>query len=81
MWRRQLAILLCALLLFGSLLSLTAFAGNMTVSTSTGTAYFQTFNSQGAWTDILTPNHTVNETGAVAYCIQPAIRYSYSGHN
>jgi len=72
MWRRQLAILLCALLLFGSLLSLTAFAGNMTVSTSTGTAYFQTFNSQGAWTDILTPNHTVNETGAVAYCIQPA---------
>lgn len=64
--------MLCALLLFGSLLSLTAFAGNATVSTSTGASYFQTFSSQGVWTDILTPNHTVNETGAVAYCIQPA---------
>jgi len=65
-------VLLCTLLLFSSILSLTAFAGNATVSTSTGASYFQTFNSQGVWTDILTPNHTVNETGAVAYCIQPA---------
>lgn len=71
MWRRQLLILLCALLLFGSTLSLTASAGSHTISTTNGASYFQTFNSQGVWTDILTPAHTVNETGAVAYCIQP----------
>ena len=70
-WHRQLIILLCALLLFSSLFTLVAFAGNASVTTYTGTSYFQTFNSQGVWTDIMTPRHSIVETGAVAYCIQP----------
>ncbi len=68
--RRQLLILFCALLLFGSAFSLTAFAADVTVSTTNSTAYFQTFSSKGVWVDIGTPLHTVNGTGQVAYCLQ-----------
>lgn len=70
LWRRQLLMLFCALLLFGSAFSLTAFAADVTVSTTYSTAYFQTFSSKGVWVDIGTPLHTVNGTGQVAYCLQ-----------
>lgn len=70
LWRRQLLILFCALLLFGSMFPLTAFAADVTVSTANSTAYFQTFSSKGVWVDIGTPLHTVNGTGQVAYCLQ-----------
>lgn len=67
---RQLLILFCALLLFGSIFPLTAFAADVTVSTTNSAAYFQTFSSKGVWVDIGTPLHTVNGTGQVAYCLQ-----------
>lgn len=67
---RQLLILFCALLLFGSIFPLTAFAADVTVSTTNSTAYFQTLSSKGVWVDIGTPLHTVNGTGQVAYCLQ-----------
>lgn len=70
LWHRQLLVLFCALLLFGSMLPLTAFAADVTVSTTDSTAYFQTFSSKGVWVDIGTPLHTVNGTGQVAYCLQ-----------
>lgn len=70
LWRRQLLVLFCALLLFGSAFSLTALAADVTVSTTDSTAYFQTFSSKGVWVDIGTPLHTVNGTGQVAYCLQ-----------
>lgn len=47
--RRQLLILFCALLLFGSTFPLTAFAADVTVSTTNSTAYFQTFSSKGVY--------------------------------
>lgn len=68
--RRQLLILFCALLLFGSMFPLTVFAADVAVSTTNSTAYFQTFSSKGVWVDIGTPLHTVNGTGQVAYCLQ-----------
>lgn len=70
LWRRQLLMLFCALLLFGSTFSLTALAADVTVSTTDSAAYFQTFSSKGVWVDIGTPLHTVNGTGQVAYCLQ-----------
>lgn len=71
-WHRQLLILLCALLLFAALIPVTAHAGNYTVSTYSNYNYFVTFSSQGTWKGIQTPNHNIVETGAVAYCLQPA---------
>ena len=71
-WHRQLLILLCALLLFAALIPVTAHAGNYTVSTYSNYNYFVTFSSQGTWKGIQTPNHSIVETGAVAYCLQPA---------
>ena len=50
--------------------TVTAFADWVTVSTYNTTPYFQTFSSKGVWTGIGTPAHYVNETGAVAYCLQ-----------
>jgi hypothetical protein len=70
-------MLLCALLLFVSFFSVTAYAADVTISTANSTSYFQTFNSQGKWTAILTPQHTINETGQVAYCLQPAMDSPY----
>lgn len=72
MWHRQLLILLCVLLLFAALIPVTAHAGNYTVSTYSNYNYFVTFSSQGTWKGIQTPNHNIVETGAVAYCLQPA---------
>lgn len=72
MWHRQLIILLCVLLLFAALIPVTAHAGNYTVSTYSNYNYFVTFSSQGTWKGIQTPNHDIVETGAVAYCLQPA---------
>lgn len=72
MWHRQLLILLCVLLLFAALIPVTAHAGNYTVSTYTNYNYFVTFGSDGTWKGIKTPNHSIVETGAVAYCLQPA---------
>ena len=71
-WNRQLLILLCVLLLFAALIPVTAHAGNYTVSTYTKYNYFVTFASDGTWKGIQTPNHSIVETGAVAYCLQPA---------
>ena len=71
-WHRQLVILLCVLLLFAALVPVTAYAGNYTVSTYTNYNYFVTFGSDGTWKGIQTPNHSIVETGAVAYCLQPA---------
>ena len=50
---------------------MTARAGNVTINTYDGINYFVTFNSQGAWTGLKAPFHSIVETGAVAYCIQP----------
>ena len=72
MWHRQFIILLCVLLLFAALIPVTAHAGNYTVSTYSNYNYFVTFSSQGTWKGIQTPNHSIVETGAVAYCLQPA---------
>ncbi len=71
-WHRQLIILLCVLLLFAALIPVTAHAGNYTVSTYSNYNYFVTFGSDGTWKGIQTPNHDIVETGAVAYCLQPA---------
>ncbi|MBQ7896113.1 MAG: Cys-Gln thioester bond-forming surface protein [Oscillospiraceae bacterium] len=65
-------ILLCVLLLFAALFPATAYAGNVTVSTYSNYNYFVTFGSDGTWKGIQTPNHSIVETGAVAYCLQPA---------
>ena len=60
------------MLLFAALFPATAHAGNYTVSTYSNYNYFVTFSSQGTWKGIQTPNHDIVETGAVAYCLQPA---------
>lgn len=78
LWRRQLLILFCALLLFGSTFPAAAFAADVTVSTTNTASYFQTFSSQGVWTSIMTPQHTINETGQVAYCLQPSMDSPYN---
>lgn len=78
LWRRQLLILFCALLLFGSMFPTAAFAADVTVSTTNTASYFQTFSSKGVWTSILTPQHTINETGQVAYCLQPSMDSPYN---
>ena len=78
LWRRQLLILFCALLLFGSTLPATAFAADVTVSTTNTASYFQTFSGQGISRRILTPQHTINETGQVAYCLQPSMDSPYN---
>ena len=86
--RRPLISLLCVLLLFSTLISATAFAddvifgpatgegealSSVTVSTSAAVSYFQTFGSDGTWKDLGTPLHAINETGQIAYCLQPAM--------
>ena len=68
--RRRLTVLLCVLLLFCTALAPPAFAAGVTVSTTSATAYFQTYASSGTWVDIGTPQHMINETGKVAYCLQ-----------
>ena len=81
-WHGRFLMLLCALLLFGSICVFPAYAedeeimltasgpASVTVSSFRATAYFQTYNTQGLWVDVGTPNHIINETGQVAYCLQ-----------
>lgn len=81
-WHGRILMLLCTLLLFGSICAFPAHAENeeimltasgpasVTVSSFRATAYFQTYNTQGLWVDVGTPNHIINETGQVAYCLQ-----------
>lgn len=80
--RRRLTVLLCVLLLFCTALAPPAFAAGVTVSTTSATAYFQTYASSGTWVDIGTPQHVINETGKVAYCLQTSLNSpSNSGYS
>ena len=80
--RRRLTVLLCVLLLFCTALAPPAFAAGVTVSTTSATAYFQTYASSGTWVDIGTPQHMINETGKVAYCLQTSLNIpSNSGYS
>ncbi len=69
-WRRSIAVLLCAMLIFSTAFSLTAFADNAVVTSGSMYSYFQTFSSGGQWVDVMTPSHWITETGEVAYCLQ-----------
>ena len=69
-WRRSIAVLLCAMLIFSTAFSVTAFADNAVVTSGTMYSYFQTFSSKGQWVDVATPSHWITETGEVAYCLQ-----------
>lgn len=69
-WRRHIAVLLCAMLIFSTAFSITAFADNAVVTSGTMYSYFQTFSSKGQWVDIQTPSHWITGTGEVAYCLQ-----------
>ena len=69
-WRRSIAVLLCAMLIFSTAFSVTAFADNAVVTSGTMYSYFQTFSSKGQWVDIQTPSHWITGTGEVAYCLQ-----------
>ena len=80
--RRRLTVLLCVLLLFCTALAPPAFAAGVTVSTKSSTAYFQTYASTSTWVDIGTPQHVINETGKVAYCLQTSLNSpSNSGYS
>ena len=71
-WRKSIAVLLCAMLLFSTVFSVTAFADNAVVTSGSMYSYFQTFSSKGSWVDIQTPSHWITGTGEVAYCLQPS---------
>jgi len=70
LWRRQLIVLFCVILIFGTLMVPAAYADDATVSTEYLYSYFQTYSSSGNWVDVGTPGHTVTTTGQVAYCLQ-----------
>ena len=69
-WRRRLAILFCAILIFSSILPPAAFADTAVISSEPMTSYFQTYTSTGTWVDLQTPAHWITATGEVAYCLQ-----------
>ena len=69
-WRRSTAVLLCAMLIFSTAFSVTAFADNAVVTSGSMYSYFQTFSSKGQWVDVMTPSHWITDTGEVAYCLQ-----------
>ena len=69
-WRRSIAVLLCAMLIFSTVFSVTAFADNAVVTSGSMYSYFQTFSSKGQWVDVMTPSHWITDTGEVAYCLQ-----------
>ena len=69
-WRRHIAVLLCAMLIFSTAFSVTAFADNAVVTSGSMYSYFQTFSSKGQWVDVMTPSHRITDTGEVAYCLQ-----------
>ena len=68
--RRSIVVLLCAMLLFGTVFSTTVFADTALISSAPMTSYFETYTSTGAWTDLQTPAHWITATGEVAYCLQ-----------
>ena len=70
--RRSIVVLLCAMLLFGTVFSTTVFADTALISSAPMTSYFETYTSTGAWTDLQTPAHWITATGEVAYCLQTA---------
>lgn len=69
-WCRKLTVLFCAILIFCTMLPVTAHADNATVTSGNMYSYFQTFGSNGVWKDIQTPSHWITSTGEVAYCLQ-----------
>lgn len=69
-WRRSIAVRLCAMLIFSTAFSVTAFADNAVVTSGSMYSYFQTFSSKGQWVDVMTPSHWITDTGEVAYCLQ-----------
>ena len=70
--RRSIVVLLCVMLLFGTVFSTTVFADTALISSAPMTSYFETYTSTGAWTDLQTPAHWITATGEVAYCLQTA---------
>lgn len=77
-WRRLLITIFCVILIFGTVLSVPAFADNVTITTQDGMySYFQTFSSSGNWTPIMTPAHFISGTGDIAFCLQPAKQSPY----
>lgn len=77
-WRRSIAVLLCALLLFCTAFSFTAYADTAVVTTGSMYSYFQTYGSNGVWKDIQTPSHWITSTGEVAYCLQTSMDPPYN---
>jgi len=78
-WRRRLISLFCAFLLFGGIIAVPVRAADqVTVSTSECTNYFEVYNAAYQWALIETPQHAINETGQVAYCLQQAMRSPYN---
>ncbi len=71
LWHRKLLMLFCALLLFGGIFAVPAYAAEVTISTVVGgTSYFQTFSSSGSWVNLGTPEHYIEYYGDVAYCVE-----------
>ena len=79
-WRRRLISLFCAFLLFSGIIAVPVRAADqVTVSTTECTNYFEVYNAAYQWALIETPQHAINETGQVAYCLQQAMRSPYNG--
>lgn len=77
--RRRLLLLFCAFLLFGGIIAVPVRAADqVTVSTTECTNYFEVYNAAYQWALIETPQHAINETGQVAYCLQQAMRSPYN---
>lgn len=71
--KRPLALLLCLLTALALIPGTTVFAANQVTIDSednSGFDYFEYLNSNGIWSDLNTPKHTIRETGQIAYCIQ-----------
>ena len=78
-WRRRLISLFCAFLLFGGIIAVPVRAADqVTVSTTECTNYFEVYNAAYQWALIETPQHAINETGQVAYCLQQAMKSPYN---
>lgn len=69
MKRKRIIVLLFTVVCTLALLSSTALAGMVRVSTTDATDYIQYHNSSG-WHDLDTPNHYIVGTNEVAYCIE-----------
>lgn len=58
------------LLMLCSLFASTAYAQEVSVSTTPCPSYFEYYTSSGQWRGIGTPLHVIDSTGQVAYCLQ-----------